>query len=394
MKPARVVGAGLSGLTAAWCLAEAGFDVTVQDLAEGPGGLIATLRTPEGLVERAANAFVWNETVERWFQRLGITAQFPQPVAKRRFIFRNGKTRRWPLSARETAATVARAGMTFVQRGFAARDHESVADWGRRTVGPAATSWLLAPAMQGVYASTASELAARAIFGDRRGKVVSAAPPGGMGEFIERLHAQLIRRGVSFRFGDGAIAIEPGVPTVVATNARAAVPLVAPYAPALGRAIAAVPMNAILTVTTFFAPHPSDVHGFGVLFPRATGVGALGVLFNADIFPGRSTLRSETWIYGSAGQPPGLPADADIAAQISRDREILTGRGESPAAIYATRREPALPVYNDAVLAVRERLADLPPWLGLAGNFVGRLGVATLLEVAEGAAQRVKESGN
>jgi len=57
---AHVVGAGLSGLAAAWCLAEAGFDVTVQDLADGPGGLIGTLRAPEGLVERAANAFVWS----------------------------------------------------------------------------------------------------------------------------------------------------------------------------------------------------------------------------------------------------------------------------------------------------------------------------------------------
>jgi protoporphyrinogen oxidase len=243
--------------------------------------------------------------------------------------------------------------------------------------------------MQGVYASPASELAARAIFGERRRKIVSAAPAGGMGEFIERLHAQLVARRVTFQFGEGASTVEPGMPTVVATNARAAVPLIAPHAPALAKAIAAVPMNAIVTVTAFFEARPSDVHGFGVLFPRATGVGALGVLFNADIFPGRSTLRSETWIYGSSGQPAGLPANVDT--QISRDREILTGRAESPVAIYATRREPALPVYSGAVLAVRERLGDLPAWLALAGNFVGRLGVGKLLDVAETAAARVSE---
>ncbi len=59
-----------------------------------------------------------------------------------------------------------------------------------------------------------------------------------------------------------------------------------------------MPLTSLVSATAFFSPHPQDLHGFGVLFPRDSGVSALGVLFNADIFPNRSTLRSETWISG------------------------------------------------------------------------------------------------
>lgn len=72
MTPAQVVGAGLSGLATAWHLADAGFDVTVSDAAPGPGGLLQTRHTAHGLVETAANAFVWTETVRQWFDRLQI----------------------------------------------------------------------------------------------------------------------------------------------------------------------------------------------------------------------------------------------------------------------------------------------------------------------------------
>lgn len=50
---------------------------------------------------------------------------------------------------------------------------------------------------------------------------------------------------------------------------------------------------------------------------------------------------------------------------------------------------PSLPVYHGTILAIQEHLADLPPWLALAGNYLGRLGVARLLELSREAAARV-----
>ena len=73
MTPAHVIGAGISGLAAAWHLADRGCEVTVFDRAPAPGGLIHTHHTPHGLVETAANAFVWDDVVAGWFERLDLT---------------------------------------------------------------------------------------------------------------------------------------------------------------------------------------------------------------------------------------------------------------------------------------------------------------------------------
>ncbi|MEO8071073.1 MAG: FAD-dependent oxidoreductase [Acidobacteriota bacterium] len=426
MTTARVIGAGLSGLTTAWCLAEAGFDVQVVDGQFAPGGLIGTRHTPHGLVERAANAFIWNDTSARWFHELGIDPLFPTPRSRRRLIFRNGRTRRWPLGPVETSIGAARLAAAWISGSLRPREPESVAAWVDRVAGRAATRWLAGPALQGIYATPPERLAAAAIFGairrsgggrrsfpqneggagqrstwraksssTRGGRL--AAPAGGMGEFIERLHGRLVARGVTFDFGRPATALDPSVPTALCTDAVSAASLLAPHAPALANAIASLSMTSLVTSTAFFAPQSTDIHAFGVLFPRGAGVDALGALFNTDIFAGRGDARSETWIYGA--DPPDSPIDAsEIEARIVSDRAVLTGRTDKPLAVYSSavggQQWRGLPVYGPAILDIRSRLVDLPPWLALAGNYLGRLGVAKLLDVAQEAATRLRSGAD
>ena len=78
MRPAQVIGAGISGLAAAWHLVDRGFAVTVIDRSPGPGGLINTIQTDHGPIETAANAFVWDDVVSSWFRRLDLTPVFPR----------------------------------------------------------------------------------------------------------------------------------------------------------------------------------------------------------------------------------------------------------------------------------------------------------------------------
>ena len=280
--------------------------------------------------------------------------------------------------------------MTALRRRFGARDSESVEDWGRRAVGPAATQWLLEPAMQGIYATSAARLTASVLFNARkRGRREMVVPPGGMGEFAQRLHDALAARGVRFEFGRDVSAIEPRVPTIIATNAAAASRLLADPAPALSQRLANIRVAPLVTVTQFFEPHQDDVRGFGVLFPEASGVSALGVLFNADIFEGRSTVRSETWIVGDRDR--GLTAQPDdlLLEQLARDRQLLTSRVQLPLASHVTRWPRAIPVYDIAVAEAQAAMPSLPAHIALAGNYLGRIGVAALLSIAEDAANRV-----
>jgi len=385
---ALVIGGGLSGLTAAWYLADAGARVRVVDAADRCGGLIRTLDTPHGPVETAANAFVRSPRVDALFAALDLAPARPLAVSRKRYIFRNGRPRRWPLTTGETAGTAARFAAAWARRRVAAGEGETVAAWGRRVLGAAATEWLVEPALHGIYASPAAELSARAIAASRpKGRREFVAPPDGMGQFTGRLREALAARGVEFELGRTVDApdLAPGRPTVIATNAPAAARLLATHAPAFAAAAGRVRVAPVSPVTAFFTPGPADLRGFGVLFPRGAGVTALGVRFNNDIFASRATLRSETWIYAGAG------ADAaSLTATLVADRRALTGADTAPVAVYPTMWPEAIPVYDDWVTAAAAALSTLPPWLAVAGNYLGRIGVAGLLDVAAEAAARLR----
>jgi oxygen-dependent protoporphyrinogen oxidase len=402
---ALVVGAGLSGLATAWYLTEAGARVRVVDALPGPGGLMQTRHMPEGLVEPAARSFIWTDRVGALFASAGLEPQFAQDQSKRRFIYRGGRPRRMPLGPIELTRTATRVGVAWATRQMKPRSDESVAAWANRVLGPAAATWLIAPVYQGIYASPTSELSARAILGGARLHGRLAAPPGGMGELFDRLRAKLIERGATFEFGArldvlrdlrtaGTATQSTPAPTVICTDAPAAGRLLAPHAPKLAAAIARIRMTSLLSVTAFYAPRSDDTCGFGILFPRNTGITALGVLFNSDMFRGRSDRRSETWIYGDQSADVMARVQASHVSILREDRRALTGRDDEPAAVYATPQIARLPIYDAAVLEVKERVGDLPPWLGVCGNYLGRLGVSAIVDIAHETATRLSGSSN
>ena len=390
MSHVRVIGAGLSGLATAWYLSETGASVDVIEAAARPGGLLQTHQLKEGLVESAARGFTSSERVGALFAAAGVDPCQTLPESRRRFIFRNGRPRRWPLTPMETIGAAARAASAWIRRDMRPHATESVTAWGHRVAGPAATTWLLAPALQGIYATTPDVLSAAAIFGrgrsSPRGPLV--APRGGMGELVDRLHAVLRARGVSFSFETPIERIDTSVATVVCTNAPAAARLIAPHAPALSAAIGRIRMVSLVVVTVFFERRDEDWRGLGVLFPRSSGVQALGVLCNTDMFPDRGTLRSETWIYGDLS-PAALPTTDGVLNRVCEDRARVTGRMDAPVAWHVTPQIESLPVYDAAVLDAQASLADLPARIALAGNYLGRLGVSKLLDGAWEAARRI-----
>jgi protoporphyrinogen/coproporphyrinogen III oxidase len=387
-RPIAVIGAGLSGLATAWYLTDFGARVHVIEAAARPGGLIQSPRLPEGLVETAARAFTSSERVQALFRAVDLTPITARDASKRRYIYRDGP-RRWPLSISESVATAARAGAAWVRRDMHPNDDETVAVWGQRVLGRAATKWLLAPVLQGIYASPPDELSAAAIFrAGRRIRGTLIAPAGGMGELIDRLHSRLLERGATFTFGAGTRELKATSPTVVCTNAPAAATLLAPHVPRLARAIGSIRMVSLQPVTAFFPPHAADLRGFGVLFPRSAGLQSLGVLFNCDIFEGRGSLRSETWIYGDLSATKLPQGETDVRTRLATDRRVLNGREESPLAVHIS-PPSLLPVYDKAVLCAQGALGDLPSWLGLTGNYLGRLGVSGILESAFESARRM-----
>ncbi len=98
MAEVQVIGGGFSGLAAAYFLARAGHKVRLVETGARVGGLLDTLQTPYGPVETAANALLSSQLVEGVGAELGLELTPALRTSRRRFIFRDGRLRRWPLN--------------------------------------------------------------------------------------------------------------------------------------------------------------------------------------------------------------------------------------------------------------------------------------------------------
>ena len=105
MQTVKVIGAGFSGLVAAYYLVKAGCKVQVVEKSARVGGLIRTLQTPNGPVETAANGIRNSVRLEAMCADIGVPLQATRREARARFIFR-GRPKRFPLGTSDVLSWV------------------------------------------------------------------------------------------------------------------------------------------------------------------------------------------------------------------------------------------------------------------------------------------------
>jgi oxygen-dependent protoporphyrinogen oxidase len=383
----NVIGAGFAGLTLAYELTKAGFDVEVFEKSDRCGGLLSTLKADHGLVETAANALLCDRHIEELCLELDVPLARRFPMRNKRYIFWN-RPKRWPLSPLTTTRLLLQAwALRLGKSSLAPQSDESVARWARRFGGRKFEERLLVPALQGVYAGDPEKMSAKLIVGSllrgrppRGREKGSVAPAEGMGQLISSLGDTLKSRGVRFHLGQDFAPRAPiDEPTVICTSAWQAARLLQAAAPELAGRLSACESLPLISATGFFEPHPDDLQGFGCLFPKSQGFQSLGVLFNASIFEGRSDMRSETWILGGAGGQDLLErSDADLTRAIYEDRDKLCGGRLKEALSWHISKWPrAIPHYTLAWQKQLEALEVEPP-LFLHGNYLGHLGLARI----------------
>ncbi len=407
-----VIGAGFSGLATAFYLSRAGFQVEVIEERERPGGLISTTETPFGLVESAANGFLNSALVEELFGLMGLEVVPTLKAAKRRYIFRRGFPRRWPLGILATLSLVGFVLMFLFRREkVAPHPHEAVRAWTERTMGREAGQYLVEAFLQGVYAGDPARMSATLLFGrffEKRRQSKSKAKlqtrgtvstMNGMGQLITRMRERLERQGVVFVMNQKfpVFAGEPRWPHVVATSAHAAGELLRELDQVRAQACAGVELVPIISVAIGFKEAPPETRGFGCLFPPVEGRKALGVLMNSFIFPNRSLKGfSETWIFGgaraNAAELMAIPDKDVIEMAVSERQETLNATG-AYSGYRITRWPAALPHYT---LALEETLAEMRGLrrnVVLIGNYLGEIGLARILERAESLPSEIHTSG-
>ena len=214
-----------------------------------------------------------------------------------------------------------------------------------------------------------------------------------MQQLTDGLQRRLSQAGVEFAFSSAAADFDCDDPLVIGLSANAAGECLSAIAPELSRQLRAVEMLSLVTATAFYPAAAAKLKGFGCLFPRDQGFRARGVLFNNSIFDSRGPAHSETWIFGGAldSEIVALP-DEEIGKLIANDREKFYGQRTEPVALCISRRPNAIPHYSLELEAILTKLSPPPSNVALVGNYLGRIGLAKLIERAAAVAERFVSS--
>src|SRR5678816_2487917 len=125
-KEATVVGAGIAGMLAAYSLDRSGYRVTLLEEKERAGGLIETRNTRQGLTESAAHSFIVTGPVRELCRELEVELVERRKEAKAKYILRDGKLRRFPLSVGEAFGTCMHVALSR-----SARTPQTLGVWAR-----------------------------------------------------------------------------------------------------------------------------------------------------------------------------------------------------------------------------------------------------------------------
>lgn len=433
-REATVVGAGMAGLLAAYALDRKGYEVSLVEERGRAGGLIQTVETEYGIAERAAHSLLVTPAVSELCRELGVELTDVRRDSRSRFILRDGRLRKFPLSFGEAAGALARASLAR------AGDHADALNleaWGRRHLGGAAVEYLLTPFVRGIYGVEPAGLGVAAAFpelavaegrtllgtvlrkalrgsskngsskdgssvnghGSRNGharpreRKRMVAPRRGMGDLVSRLERHLEER-LGGRFTRGVRVSEiPNAPNVIVTApAYAAAELLDGEAPELSRALRDVEYTPIVTATAFVSrdAFTRPVSGVGLLAPPSERRACLGILFNSSAFEGRvrdeSRHASFTLLFGGASQPQWVTAPGEeIEQAVKQELSELLGIRGGLLRLVVTHWRRAIPQYSTRLprvwQAARETWCARPGRI-LFGNYTGQVSLRGMIETA------------
>lgn len=413
-REATIVGAGVAGLLMAYGLDREGYCVTLLEGQERAGGLIQTRRTDLGIAETAAHSLLASPAVRQLCAELGVELCEVRKDSRARFILRDGRLRKFPLSLREAVSTIGRAAFARAKN---QGDALTLDAWGRTHLGEAAVDYLLTPLVRGIYGIQPAEVGVRAAFPSlevpagrtligslvrkargrsgpkAKGGKRMVAPLRGMGDLTSRLEQHLEQKlGARFRRGVNVTELPDAPNVVLATPAGVAARLLAGEAPALSRELLSIEYTPLVAVTAFVPLEaiPKPTRGVGVLVPERENRQCLGILFNSFSFEGRvfdeARHASFTVLLGGSSQPHWVRAtDEEIEAAVSGELAALLGVRGKPAQLVINRWPRAIPRYSAELPSVWQSARETwcaTPGRVLFGNYTGQVSLRGMIECA------------
>jgi protoporphyrinogen/coproporphyrinogen III oxidase len=353
-----IIGAGISGLTAAFFLKKAGRDVLLVESSDRAGGVIQSLDAEGFIIERGPNSLRGTHEFLDLAEELGMMGELvtgdPKAPA---YVYFNDELHPVPMSPPALVKTklLSTAGKLrllrepFVRRRDEAGE-EGLASFVRRRLGDEILERLVAPFVSGVYAGDAERLSVQASFARlaeleaqsgsllrgaikaaraARGNKAEEKPRRSLRQYrlcsfrhgLEQLPRRLARQlGASLlteaqvtainrsSSGDAPARFEitferrgerhtiAAASLIVATPADAAARLLETCAPEISKLVADIPYTPLASVPLAYRREQlaRPLDGFGFLAPRGAGPRILGSIWASSLFPERAP---DGWSY-------------------------------------------------------------------------------------------------
>lgn len=161
-----IVGGGISGLTLAWHLQKIGKPYLLLEASPRFGGHIETQFENGLTLDTGPNTLLADEVVWNFVQKLGLENEvlFPKPIAKKRFIFRDGEFHGLspnPLTLLTTKLISWKSKWNIWKernRKAEKTDGETLANFIRRRFDAEVLDWVVSPIQAGIFAGNPEEL--------------------------------------------------------------------------------------------------------------------------------------------------------------------------------------------------------------------------------------------
>lgn len=452
MNSIGIIGGGITGLTAAFKLRQAGLNVTVYEAASRVGGVIQSVREQGYLAETGPNTILeTSPQITELVNELGLAGRRIEsdPRANNRYIVRNGKPVALPDSLVgfcRTPLFSARAKLRLLAEPFippAPKEREeNLAQFVRRRLGQEFLDYAINPFVAGVYAGSPDRLSVAQAFPklhaleQRYGSLIRGQIFGarerrrraevskqnakkfsfdfGLQVLIDQLEERLTS---DIRLNSTVVRVEEaetGWRLTTSTHGEfetcehSAVLYCSPSfrlgqiefqtrQPIPARELVEIHYPPVISIALGFAradvAHPLD--GFGALVPEVEGFNILGSIFSSSLFPNRAPeghVLLTNYLGGVRHPELAERSDSELVEMTLCDLRRILGVTGRPAYVHIARFAHAIPQYEVGYGVFKEAMDQIEikaPGFFLAGPYRNGISLGDSIVAGRQAAERL-----